>query len=114
MEIKMKKIILFLIIFCFCLPVFAEVFFEPEWSEFCPSRYANIDSSRWHYTSSGRYWAKRKQQFENRLEKCNSLRESSREACYKTLREIENNETANYNNGKTSRTLRYMMINSMF
>ena len=110
----MKRILLFLLIFCFSAPVFAEVFFEPEWSEFCPLRHVNIDSSRWHYTSSGRYWAKRKQQFEKRLQKCNSLSETSREACYKTLREIENNETANYNNGKTSRTLRYMMIKSMF
>lgn len=110
----MKKIILLFLITSFCVPVLAEVFFEPEWSEFCPARYANINESRWHYTSSGRYWAKRKQQFEKRLEKCNSLIDSSKEACYKTLREIENNETASYNNGKTSRTLRYMMINSMF
>ena len=109
----MKKI-LFLLIICLSVPVFAEAFFEPEWSEFAPSRYENINASRWHYTSSGRYWAKRKQQFEKRLQKCNSLSETSREACYKTLREIENNETANYNNGKTSSTLRYMMINSMF
>lgn len=110
----MKKIILILLITCFGIPAFAEVFFEPEWSEFAPSRYANVSTSRWHYTSSGRYWSKRKQQFDRRLQKCNSLPESSREACYGMLRDIESTETANYNSGKTSRALRYMMINSMF
>jgi hypothetical protein len=110
----MKKTLLFLLIICFSVPVFADAFFEPEWSEFAPSRYENINTSRWYYTSSGRYWSKRKQQFDKRLQKCKSLPESSREACYVMLRDIENNETANYNNGKTSRALRYMMINSMF
>ena len=110
----MKQTLLFLLIICFSVPAFAEAFFEPEWSEFSPSRYEDINTSRWHYTSSARYWSKRKQQFDKRLQKCNGLSETSREACYAKLREIENNETTNYNNGKTSRTLRYMMIKSMF
>lgn len=109
----MKIILVFLLLFIIT-PVFAEVFFVPEWSEFCPKKFQNISITRWHYTASGRYWSERKKKFEQRLEKCNSLSENLREACYKNLRDLENQATVNYNDNKTSSTLRYMMINSIF
>lgn len=110
----MKKLLLIFLSILFIMPVFAEVFFAPEWGEFCPKKFENVSTTRWHYTASGRYWSERKKKFEQRLERCNNLPESSREACYKNLRDLENQATANYNGNKTSSTLRYMMINSMF
>lgn len=110
----MKKFLILLIISIYITPALAEVFFTPEWSEFCPKKYANISTTRWHYTSSGRYWAERRKTFEQRLAKCNSLSAESQEACYKSLRELENNATQNYTNSGNSRALKYMMINSMF
>lgn len=110
----MKKILALFIFLFFIAPSFAEVFFAPEWSEFCPKKYANVSTTRWHYTSSGRYWSERRKVFEQRLEKCNSFTGADREACYKSLRELENNATQNYTNNGSSRALKYMMINSMF
>ena len=111
----MKRFLsLFLLSLLFVMPVFAEIFFAPTWSEFCPKRYVNINADRWHYTSSGRYWSDRKKDFEQRLEKCNNLPDSSKEACYNKLREIENNLTRNYDNGKINNALKYMMFNSTF
>lgn len=110
----MKKIILFFLALLIVLPCFAEVYFEPEWKEFCPSRYANISTNRWHCTSSGRYWAERKSVFEERLAKCNSLEGEEKSACYKSLRELEANASNMYNNERNRRALKNIMINSMF
>ena len=110
----MKKILVLFVFLFFITPAFADVFFAPEWSEFCPKKYANVSTTRWHYTSSGRYWSERRKVFEQRLEKCNSFTNEAREACYKSLRELENNATQNYTSNGASRALKYMMINSMF
>lgn len=110
----MKKFLIFVLFILAIKPVSAEVFFTPEWSEFCPKKYANVSTTRWHYTSSGRYWSERRKVFEQRLAKCNSLSGEAQEACYKSLRELENNATQNYTNSGSSRALKYMMINSMF
>lgn len=109
----MKRFILILLLFL-TLSTYAETFFEPEWSEFCPKKYSNVSADRWHYTSSGRYWSERRKNFEKRLEKCNTLTPEYREACYKNLREIENNATKIYSSERTGNALKYMMINSMF
>ena len=111
--VRMKKILLIVFVL-FSLSVYANSFFEPQWQEFCPSRYANVDSSKWYYTASGKYWAKRRKLFEERLAKCNGLSLELRDACYQSLREIETNATQMYANEKSSKALKYMMINSMF
>lgn len=110
----MKKIISALVVYFTIMPVFAEVFFEPQWEEFCPKRFVNINPNSWHYTASGKYWAKRKKVFEQRLAKCNSLNEASREACYSNLRDLETSATQLRNQEKSGNALKMLMINSMF
>ena len=110
----MKKFLLLVLSIILIIPTFADSFFEPEWSEFCPRRYENIDSASWHYTSSGKYWANRRKVFEQRLAKCNSLAQDLRGACYQSLRDIETNATQMHTNERGSKALKYMMINSMF
>lgn len=110
----MKKILLALLLLFLLSPSFAQAFFEPEWSDFCPKRYTNIDSNKLHLTGSARYWADRKKGFEKRLAKCNNLPSEKREACYDSLRMIENDKTNVYSQDRTNRALRYMMMNSRF
>ena len=69
----MKRFIIFLVFLFVPTSVFAQTFFEPEWSEFCPKRFADVSTTRWHYTDSGRYWSERRKKFEKRLEKCKNL-----------------------------------------
>ena len=110
----MKKYILVLIFTSCIFPVFAQGFFEPEWSEFCPQKYENMIDAKWYNTNSAKYWAERRKKFEKRLAICKSLKDEAKLACYKDLREIENNATQMYTSRKTSNALKYMMINSMF
>ena len=110
----MKKTVFTLVFLVFVIPVFAEVFFEPQWEEFCPKRYVNINPNSWHYTLSGKYWALRKKIFEQRLAKCNSLSGEKKEACYSNLRDIETSATQLRNQERGTNVLKYMMINSMF
>lgn len=42
----MKKYILVLCTFLIISPAFADVFFEPQWNEFCPNKYANLDPEK--------------------------------------------------------------------
>ncbi len=110
----MKKIVAVLIFYLAVLPALAEIFFEPKWEDFCPKKFVNINPDSWHYTASGRYWAQRKKVFNERLEKCNSLNEASKEACYNSLRELEVSATQLRNQEISAGALKYMMINSMF
>lgn len=112
MEVNLKKIF---VLFCLLISsVCAQNYFEVEWSEFCPQKYANIDSSKWHYTQSGRYWANRKKIFERRLERCNNLAEENRAACYQSLRELETNATQLHNDNQREKNFRRLLIHSMF
>ena len=93
--------------------VFAETFFEPEWSDFCPNRFKNVNN-RWHYTSSGRYWANRRQSFEKNLKFCQNLSSTQKDACFHELSIKEENKTRTYQNEKRNKSLRYFLLNTSF
>lgn len=110
----MKRIIILALIMGYVLPLNAETFFEVEWSEFCPKKYANIDPNKWHYTSNGRYWAGRRKTFEKRLERCKSLPDERQDACFSALRELEMRASEAFNSDKQNKILRRMLMNSVF
>ena len=110
-ECYMKNFLIILSAMLFVLPTFAENFFDVEWEEFCPKRYQNVNTDRWHFTSQGRYWADRKKMFEKRMAKCNSLPEESQGACFDKLRELETRATETHSNETRNKALKYMMIN---
>ena len=66
----MKKFIYLLFFQILFYPCFADDFIRPNWKEFCPKRYENVNKDVWRYTSSGRYWSKRKKDFEVKLKNC--------------------------------------------
>ena len=109
----MKKFLILSIILS-VIPVYAENFFEVEWSEFCPPRYQNIDADSFHLTRQGRYWAKRKQQFDSRVKKCKSLPQESQSACFESLRTLETRATESHANDTRNNVLKYMMINTLY
>ena len=111
----MKKILVVSIILLLSvIPAFAENFFDVEWSEFCPKKYQNIDSSSFHLTRQGRYWADRKQQFDKRVAKCRSLPADTQSACFESLRELETRATEVHANDTRNNVLKYMMINTLY
>lgn len=110
----MKKIVLFLLTQIFISPIFAEVFFEPEWEDFCPNKYANIDTNKTYITGRARYWAERRKEFEKRLEKCNNVPTEMKNACYSNLRAIENSKSQVYSQDRRDRVLRTLLLNSRF
>lgn len=110
----MKRLFLISLALIFCGQVFAENFFEVEWSEFCPRKYQNIDSSSFHLTRQGRYWADRKQQFDKRVAKCKSLSQDSQSACFESLRALETKATEAHANDTRNNVLKYMMINTLY
>ena len=110
----MKRLLLIYLALIFSLPIFAENFFDVEWSEFCPKKYQNIDSSSFHLTRQGRYWADRKQQFDRRVAKCKSLPSDSQSACFESLRDLETRATEAHANDTRNNVLKYMMINTLY
>jgi hypothetical protein len=74
-------------------PVSAEVFFEPQWNEFCPNQYINISTTKDYFMTEKVYWSGRRKEFESRLNKCKKLVPERKEACFANLREIEKNAT---------------------
>lgn len=107
-------IILKLFLVFICTPVFAQNFFDVEWSEFCPKKYANINPDGTYLSSEGRYWANRRAMFERRLSKCNSLPSDTQGACFASLREIETQASQSHNGEKQGKTLRYLMLRSLY
>lgn len=83
-----KKCILFMMLFI-TLPAFA--YFEPEWSEFCPYNYRNIDVNKNYIAPIKKYWQQRRITFEKNLAYCKTLKDSN--ACFQELRKIENEKT---------------------
>lgn len=94
--------------------VFANNFFDVEWSEFCPRRYANINPDGTYLTSEGRYWANRRAMFEKRISKCNSLPLETQGACFASLREIEMQASQSHIGEKNGKNLRYLMLRSLY
>ena len=67
----MKKfIVLFSVLLCSTTTLFAETFFEPQWNEFCPKQYINLDESKDYIKPEKSYWANRKREFNQRLQIC--------------------------------------------
>lgn len=93
----MKKIFMLSVITSLIAPAFADTVFSPDWKEFCPLQYANIDTQKDYKLTEKQYWANRKLTFEKRVEKCNALNPNQQEACYAKVRELENsaNHTKN-------------------
>ena len=110
----MKKVILLFLLLFTAIPSFGDVFFEPEWEDFCPKRYSDISMTRWHYTKSGRYWSDRRKGFESRLEKCKSLPVESQKACFDELRVIESEKSRYRINQEQTNALNRIFINKMF
>ena len=110
----MKRLFLVSMFLILSSPIYAENFFEVEWSEFCPKKYQNIDSSSFHLTRQGRYWADRKQQFDRRVAKCKSLSSDLQSSCFESLRELETRATEAHVNDTRNNVLKYMMINTLY
>lgn len=109
----MKKFIYLLFFQILFYPCFADDFIRPNWKEFCPKRYENVNKDVWRYTSSGRYWSKRKKDFEVKLKNCDMLNEVQRTACYNNLRENELDKTKVFMKEKRGKAFERMVINSM-
>lgn len=92
----MKKYLIYLTMLLAITPAFADTYFAPQWNEFCPSQYANLDPEKDYILAEKKYWQQRKKDFDNKLNQCDSLISEEREACYNNLRLIENNATATH------------------
>lgn len=104
----MKKILLVLSIFLFIQPVLAETFFEPQWSEFCPSKYLNAKYRKvnfwnwlifdtWEGLKENEYWSLRKQEFSKHINKCNTIEKTEDKGkCFSEARAIEQNKNSTY------------------
>lgn len=92
MNIKCLVNALFISLFL-TLPSFAENFLEPDWSEFCPNKYVNINENRNYFTSTAKYWVERKKIFNKRIAECKNLNHELQGQCYRELRQIETNAT---------------------
>lgn len=89
----MKRLLTATLILFISAPAFAEVFFEPQWNEFCPNQYINISTTKEYIMTEKVYWSGRRKNFESRLNKCKSLVPERKEACFANLREMEKNAT---------------------
>ena len=91
----MKRLLIIGLIFMNTMPVFAESYFAPQWNEFCPNQYANLDPEKDYILAEKKYWQKRKKDFDRKIKRCNSIiNEYEKEKCYNDLRQIEGNATA--------------------
>ena len=109
----MKKILITLICLTFTTATLAEYYFEIEWSDICPSKYENIDTTKYYFNQEKKYWAKRKIAFENKIQTCKNLSKEDKNACYEQLKIIENNKTRNHQQEKQLNTLKSILINQM-
>ena len=58
--------------------------------------------------------ARRRKEFEKRLEKCNNVPTEMKNACYSNLRAIENSKSQVYSQDRRDRVLRVLLLNSRF
>lgn len=82
----MKKFIIAALFVLLNLPILAVE--APQWSEFCPSQYLNVQSAT--FNTDKNYWHNRRLQFENALENCKMKIGTERNYCYTELRDLEN------------------------
>jgi hypothetical protein len=103
----MKRLLTTTLILFISTPCFAEVFFEPQWNEFCPNQYINISTTKEYFMTEKVYWSGRRKNFEQRLNKCKRLISEQKEACFANLREIENNATQTHMNELNVKYIKY-------
>lgn len=87
----MKRLLTATLILLISAPVFANAFFEPQWNEFCPNQYANLDPEKDYILAEKKYWQQRKKDFDKKVSHCNRLVPEMRAACFNDLRQIESN-----------------------
>lgn len=108
-----QKVMLVLVFSCVVLPV-AAAFFAPEWSEFCPAQYANLENKSYLLPEKV-YWLQRRLNFEEKKKMC--LSQEDQGACYSELRQSENNKNKIYYEEKRLRQEREesnMFYDSMY
>lgn len=86
----MKKFFAFALVMTMGLPVFAELVFAPEWSEFCPVEYLNAKPSK--FSKNTDYWYSRRTQFEASVARCSSYTGDDLKSCYQQIRISEQNK----------------------
>lgn len=111
----MKKIItLFGIFFIFALFNFkanAESVMEPQWAEFCPPLYENVEFKPAKENSKrnleNNYWALRKAKFQKSIMECkvNSKTPSDLNNCFGRVANIERNKTKQRQDAKYERNM---------
>lgn len=109
---SMKKLFAIISLIALLTPVYAEKFFDLEWEEFAPNNFKNVKVDGFHWTAEGRYWANRRAMFEKRVAKCNSLSDTSQDACLKELRNIEMNANKMHEERTTSRAINSLLYSS--
>ena len=92
----MKKQISTLLLLCAISPAFAEAYFEPQWNEFCPNQYINLDPEKDYILAEKKYWQQRKKEFDRKVTYCGHLSPLEKENCYNDLRRIEGNASATH------------------
>lgn len=87
----MKKLFTTTLLLFISAPAFANAFFEPQWNEFCPNQYANLDPEKEYILAEKKYWQQRKKDFDKKVSHCKRLVPEMRAACFNDLRQIESN-----------------------
>lgn len=107
-----KKLFAIISLIALLTPVYAEKLFDLEWEEFAPNNFKNVKVDGFHLTAEGRYWANRRAMFEKRVAKCNSLSDTSQDACLKELRAIEMNANKMHEERTTSKAINSLLYSS--
>jgi len=92
----MKKIIIIFLFSTLSAPVFAAAFFEPQWNEFCPNQYINLDPEKEYILAEKKYWQQRKKDFDTKVKHCKTMIPEMRSACFNDLRQIEGNASVTH------------------
>lgn len=92
----MKNVIILLLVLIIPVPVLATAFFEPQWNEFCPNKYINLDPDKEYVLSEKVYWQQRKKDFDKKVGYCKKMIPEQRVDCYNNLRQIESNASATH------------------
>lgn len=70
---------------------------EPQWEDFCPAPYRNLDSSKQYTMKNKKYWQVRKNEFEKSVDQCTANFAGDKlSACYEQIRETEKTRTDNW------------------
>lgn len=91
----MKQLLIFYLIYLTTIPAYSESYFAPQWNEFCPNQYANLDPEKDYILAEKKYWQQRKKDFDRKVKRCSFIsNDFDKEKCYNDLRQIEGNATA--------------------